>query len=523
MQKISKKYKLIIVAVLLFVVAGLLVINKESYADANNLGVSCPNNIRVYMEDKDAFYVKSKNNMIALPIQIFHSFNHYNDSIFTKQRNRVFILNSSIFHRGIYTEDGNTTRNVDMVGKYTASDNDSILMGYLIQDTFFSNEVDEDNYYKQVLLLWAMDRLAGFSDDINYIYDDSGDFVEADVDTKYDDKYDIDKYDYGDGNYRANYYWKYANELSAGDKQLLKKLSVGDKMLKYLDAFEQYVSWYLDGENVELNSITQSDISYHVTNDYIETNLITPESTGNVYFNNFTSYEVKVSSPFVVMNKNGEEQSKFKAGESFKVRISISDVKNLSLDYSIHVVGHFNFNTMVLYDRDLTPERYELPSSDRQRLYTFLSSVAIYKNCYFMKTIEADLSFQFSQKIGNLNIKVIDSSTGDNLSKAEVTVYDFKGNEVYKYETTDKELNITLPVGEYIVKQTVTPPNYEAQTIQMRVDVTDDGIANAVLENAPLVNVPDTNMNSYLFIIVGGLIAVAGGIIFGITFRKRRA
>ena len=57
----------------------------------------------------------------------------------------------------------------------------------------------------------------------------------------------------------------------------------------------------------------------------------------------------------------------------------------------------------------------------------------------------------------------------------------------------------------------------------MRVSVEENGESSVVLENAPLVNVPDTNMNSYLFIVIGGLIAVAGGIIFGITFRKRRA
>lgn len=98
-----------------------------------------------------------------------------------------------------------------------------------------------------------------------------------------------------------------------------------------------------------------------------------------------------------------------------------------------------------------------------------------------------------------------------------------KGNEVYKYETTDKELNITLPVGEYIVKQTVTPPNYEAQTIQMRVDVTESGEANAVLENAPLVNVPDTAMNSIIFIIIGGLIVIAGGLLLFTNLRKKES
>ena len=137
--------------------------------------------------------------------------------------------------------------------------------------------------------------------------------------------------------------------------------------------------------------------------------------------------------------------------------------------------------------------------------------------------IQNDIELNFTQKVGDLNIKVIDTSTGNNLSKATVEIEDEKGNIVYRYETTEKDFNVTLPTGNYLIKQTVTPPNYEAITIQLRVSVEENGESSVVLENAPLVNVPDTNMNSYLFIIVGGLIAVAGGIIFGITFRKRRA
>lgn len=85
------------------------------------------------------------------------------------------------------------------------------------------------------------------------------------------------------------------------------------------------------------------------------------------------------------------------------------------------------------------------------------------------------------------------------MSKAEVAIFDMKGNEVYRYETTDKELNITLPVGDYIVKQTITPPNYEATTIQMKVSVLEEKMVDAVLENVPLVDVPDTGKDMRLF------------------------
>ena len=191
-----------------------------------------------------------------------------------------------------------------------------------------------------------------------------------------------------------------------------------------------------------------------------------------------------------------------------------------NINFSVKVSASFELPEAILYSK--LDERNEL-----NNYYDYLSNIFldayVPSNCISYETVTVEKNFEITQKVGGLNVKVIDSSTGNNLSKAEVTIYDLKGNEVYKYETTDKELNITLPVGEYIVKQTVTPPNYEAQTIQMRVDVTEESIANAVLENAPLVDVPNTAMTTGVYVIIGGLLAVAGGMIVGITFRKRKS
>ena len=359
-----------------------------------------------------------------------------------------------------------------------------------------------------------MDRLAGFEDEKNYIYDYPH-ILEAPVDNNYYEKYEnYSQYHVND--------WQYKNNLSVGDKKLIKESKYGDKMLSYLDTWEDYVNWYLDGQNVELDSLTQNDISYYVTNDYVETKLITPKSTGKVYSDKFASYTVEVSSPMTVLDSNGNEKKEFKAGEGFKVRIPISEIKDKTINYSIKVKGNFGFEELLLYYM-LPPGRYEMPSDSQVYLYQLLSNSAVTRNCSTTKTLKDDIELNFTQKVGDLNIKVIDTSTGNNLSKATVQIEDAKGNIVYRYETSEKDFNVTLPTGNYLVKQTVTPPNYEAITIQLRVSVEENGESSVVLENAPLVNVPDTNMNSYLFIIVGGLIAVAGGIIFGITFRKRRA
>ena len=538
MKKISKKYKLIIVAVLLFVVAGLLVINKDSYANLPTSYYLCPEEITMITADKEEVYVESENNKVDLPYGRIYTKVLEHSSFLSDYR--LFLAIPYINYKYIGKDNGKAYQDYDMnKARLDKTYISSVLLSYLINDTHFSDDENEDDHFKQLLVLWAMDRLANFSDDKNYIipkreksyqsmeteFDDlEGQVMELPKEESYQDKYNIyrDWYDDED-NYAYRYDWKYLNALSAGDKELLKNSKYGDKMLSYLDTWKDYVNWYLDGQNVELDSITQDDISYYVTNDYVETKLITPKSTGKVYSDKFASYTVEVSSPMTVLDSNGNEKKEFKAGEGFKVRIPISEIKDKTLNYSIKVKGNFDFEELLLYTKMPEQQKYEMPSDSQVYLYQLLSTSAVTRNCSTTKTLKDDIELNFTQKVGDLNIKVIDTSTGNNLSKATVQIEDAKGNIVYRYETTEKDFNVTLPTGNYLVKQTITPPNYEAITIQMRVSVEENGESSVVLENAPLVNVPDTNMNSYLFIVIGGLIAVAGGIIFGITFRKRRA
>ena len=415
--------------------------------------------LQVTFENKEDAFIRGNGNKITMPSSIYHDRNN----------NRIYAGNLRYLYYYKYYENQHTVyydSDCEDTYIFKNSEKNSILMGYLIDTVDFSSFKGKNKYYKQILILWAMDRLAGFDDDMNYIYR-NGNVSEAPVDSIYEDKYI-------NNGFKTE--WKYVNNLSAGDKKLLKTSFVGEKMLQYLHTWDEYVSWYLNDASVELDAINLDDISYHVTNDYVETGLIIPTSTGKIYSDKFSGYTVNVQSPMAVVDKNGKEKNEFKSGEGFRVRVPISKIIGNSLDYSINISANFSFPAVTIYNSRGVACRYEFPSQQVQALYQQLSTSAYISTCNSIETLNDTLLFQFSQKIGTLNVKVIDSSTGNNLSRAEVTIYDLKGNEVYKYETTDKELNITLPVGEYIVKQTITPPNYEAQTIQMRVDVTEDGL-----------------------------------------------
>ena len=152
-------------------------------------------------------------------------------------------------------------------------------------------------------------------------------------------------------------------------------------------------------------------------------------------------------------------------------------------------------------------------------MYHDLYRHAFNRNCKITETLEDSISLEFTQQVGNLDVRVMDASTGYNLSKAEVTIYDSLGNEVYRYETTEDILHITLPIGDYVVRQTVTPPNYEATVIEARISV----LANeAVLENVPLISVPDTAIDTTISVVIGGLVFIAGGIILVTNLQRKK-
>ena len=108
----------------------------------------------------------------------------------------------------------------------------------------------------------------------------------------------------------------------------------------------------------ELDQINAEDITYTVTENYLETNLIIPTNKNKPYEKLFNNYQVEVPEPFVVVNSEGEEQTTFNAKEGFKVRIPISKIQNNKLDYTINIKGIYSIPTTRIYN-GWTPRRIE--------------------------------------------------------------------------------------------------------------------------------------------------------------------
>ena len=88
--------------------------------------------------------------------------------------------------------------------------------------------------------------------------------------------------------------------------------------------------------------------------------------------------------------------------------------------------------------------------------------------------------------------------------------------------TTEDEINIVLPAGNYTIRQTVTPPNYEATVIEQQVQIIQNREASVVLENVPLVSVPDTSMTSGYIPLIGFVVLIIGILILGVMIKNKK-
>ena len=489
----KKKYVFVFLSVFIFVIAGLLMINKVSYSEPYPI---CDDSYNVvYTTNKMNEFISNDKNMIKLPQNMFllgeaRSFG----SGFT------YATNAELLYPFVLNPGYNPVYRIDY-----SSNNYEI--GYLIKNMDLGFNESEERYYKQILLLWIRDVVEGFDDNYNYYYDDYvGEMKKLPVEENYEDKFDSEG-------------WIFENSLSAGDKQMIKESEVGDTLTKALKDYFTFVEW-IRSEPTEaaLNSISSDEIYYYTDNKYLETNLIYPSAEGKPYKYLFEKYKVKVNSPAVIVDSNGKVKDVFNSDEGFKVRIPIESIKDKSFKFDIDIVGELKLYDMSIYDGMLEGRiQYSAPNP-----FWYLYNNYISEDCYSSEEQYTDLSFGIEDSVGNLNIKVIDTSNGSYLEDAEVVVEDENGNVSYRKTTSDKELNITLPVGNYLVKQTITPPNYEAITIQKRVSVSEDEESEVVLENALVVSVPDTLGSAVIYTVIGGLIIVAGGIVLVEVFRKKK-
>ena len=488
----KKEYTITIFSVLIIIVAAALLINKSSYAGVVIRPNICPEQIKVNVSKENLSLIKTNYTTISLPksINVKNSEESYLD------KDTIQLMRN----KNIYQLDEKDLFSQGFSGSSSVA---SILPK-------FSKNKEENRYYSQIAFWWLIDKTSGYEDEYNYTL---GSEEPLPIETNENEKYDED------GNY------KYMNQLSALEKKAIKESPNGKKITKFIENVEQLMnsgqssSTIIENDDSEqmgqLNPIDPAEISYHVTNDYIETELITP-TAADPYSLMFREYEVNVSSPITVVDENGKEKTTFDSLEGFRLRIPVSEIKENKINFKAEIIGKMKLDQWGGYSEVYDP----ITMTKRQAV----NPNGILMNCgtYTSYQVFYPLELNYDVAVGNLNIKVIDAESKEELKDAEIVIYDATRREVYRYQTTGSELNITLPIGNYTVKQIVTPPNYQARITEQKIEITENSNTIATLENIQLISVPDTMKKATIVTIIGVIIVAIGVAIIIITFPTKK-
>ena len=489
----KKEHTIVVCSILIIVVAIVLLINKSSYAVIIPMPDLCPEQIKVNISKENLSLIKTSYTTISLPksINVKNSEESYLD------KDTIQLMRN----KNIYQLDEKDLFSQGFSGSSSVA---SILPK-------FSKNKEENRYYTQLALWWLIDKTSGYEDEYNYTL---GSEEPLPIETNENEKYDED------GNY------KYMNQLSALEKKAIKESPNGKKITKFIENVEQLMnsgqssSTIIENDDSEqmgqLNPIDPAEISYHVTNDYIETELITPTAK-DPYSLMFREYEVNVSSPITVVNENGKEKTTFDSLEGFRLRIPVSEIKENKINFKAEIIGKIRVDQWGMYT-----EKSISVNLDETRQIEWPNAVLM--NCGRWETYEAfyPLELNYDVAVGNLNIKVIDAESKEELKDAEIVIYDATRREVYRYHTTGSELNITLPIGNYTVKQIVSPPNYQARVVEQKIEITENGNTTATLENIQLISVPDTLKTATNITILGVIVTLIGLATIIITYSTKR-
>lgn len=237
---------------------------------------------------------------------------------------------------------------------------------------------DENYYYTQLAVWWYVDLANGYSDENNYEYCTTGTEncennyrISSVVEDNYDDRYD----DENGGAYR------FLNNLTVLDKATLSKanqtMGLKIKQLAY-DAQAHEGDYTGNRGNIDI-VIDESNITYTMNNDYIETSLIKPSSSNST----FESYSVQVNNAvgnveIVDENNNVLDSSSINASTGFKLRVPISELNGETFKANITINAYFkDYYDAYIYETDnINAQRALLGQIEKQSASTTIDLAA---------------------------------------------------------------------------------------------------------------------------------------------------
>lgn len=333
-----------LVAVLL--VVGIFVNPKESYA-ADFL-TQVPEQFTSVMSTGEGNYQMliegnvyvdeanpSVNNYIQLPKNFsgqeadgtFISYIYCMDRRMAMESGKLYVKGNSVKIQNDIAPERNGIEELDVTADYPG-------LIYILQNhERLGGNAEQNYYYTQIAVWWYVDRANGLSDGKNYKKEDGT--IDDTIETSYEYKYE--KNEYGE---LTDY--KFLNNLSVLDKQMLNNNSIGKSIEQLVTEAEHNEGLYPIDQGSHDITIDQNNITYTVTNDYVETSLIRPVSSNA----NFESYAVIINNAagnveVVDENNNLLDTSSISSTQAFKLRIPIDQLNNQTFRANITVIAYF--------------------------------------------------------------------------------------------------------------------------------------------------------------------------------------
>ncbi|HIT37665.1 MAG TPA: hypothetical protein IAB59_04210 [Candidatus Onthousia faecipullorum] len=291
----------------------------------------------------------------------------------------------------------------------------------------------------------------------------------------------------------------YVNNLSVAEKTaIINDTKYGPYIKQMLTNAMNYVP---GTTNPSLNDVDTSTITYNITDEYIETSAITITSNAST---NFINYIVRTNNQNIkVLNENGVEQTTFSPNERFKLRIPMSEVKDYKINVQVTISGNFTVHNAYFYTAQSNPSNYQ-----RALLGQIIN-----------ETVADEIPLEFEIPTGRVIISKQNSETGERISGAVLSITDKTGKEVYRYETTGEDVDLTLPVGTYTITETIIPEGYNVEVTTTTFEITEGETTEVVIKNTPTINVPNTSISSNIIYIIGTSIIIVGIILIVVAKR----
>lgn len=442
------------------------------------------------------------------------------------------------------------------IHKYTAQNSTAYLVGeldagvaYIMLNGYstksFTGEKLKDYYITQTALWWYLDDTTGSSN------------LSASFKKNGSDKYNLRPY---------------IKQLVSGAKTAKEKgyakttisASVSDNIMSMTSDGKNYVS-----EEVKVSSTNISEYKVSITSGPEGTTVIDNNGKEKNTFSSNETFKVKVP---VSKVDNMKETIKVKISATGKVykayeyqpevqnqqniTPSIISPEEQNVETSIDLTISTSKITIVKIDKAtgnaLAGAKLVLRDSEGKEITSWTSTTLghVIKNLpngtYTVEEVEAPAGYELNKEvvtftIGDnsreqkikfyneakervVNIIKVDQSTGQPLAGAVIVVKDANGKEAARFtSTTDPYVLTGLEDGTYTVEEISAPSGYQKSNEIYSFTLDAEHVSHQItIENAPVVDVPNTGVASSILLVILGLGIIGGGIRFVQKNSKQR-